>query len=169
MMAVLVLGLVAAQADPGKMESGGKKGGDTIGKHSEGEFAHGPGRHKGMHQGPRLDLTKEQKTQMRGLVVDFLNSTRSARTAKMALKDEKKAMIISGKIDSKRLAAIDEELVKAKAQVMTERLKMKRAKLELLTDEQKDRLGNFMSRKVMKKMHHGKHRGGHRGMHGGGF
>ena len=115
-----------------------------------------------MHCGfyERLGLTKDQKKKIRGLVGVILNDTRSARTAKMALKDEKRAMIISGKIDPKRLAAIDDEMVKAKAQIMKERLKMKRAGLALLTEEQRDRLGDIMSRKVWKKRHSARHRRG---------
>jgi Spy/CpxP family protein refolding chaperone len=165
LIAVLALGLAAAQADPGQMGKGGKRGGDAIGREGGSEFGPGPGWGRGMHRGlyGKLGLTKEQKKEMRALVAGFLDTTRSARTAKMTLKDEKRAMIISGKIDPKRLAAIDEELVKAKAQIMTERLKMKRAKLEMLTDEQKDLLGDFMARKAMKKGHRGKHQGKHGG------
>ncbi len=160
--AVLALGLVAAQADPGQSGKGGR-GGDTIGMQGERGFGPGPGWGHGMHRGLywRLGLTKDQKKQMRALAAEFLDSTRSVRTAKMTLKDEKRTMIISGKIDPKRLAAIDEELVKTKAQIMTARLKMKRGRLELLTEDQRDTLGDLLARKALKK--------GHRGRHGGRF
>ncbi len=158
LIAVLALGVVAAQADPDRPGMGGKRGGEAIGMQGGPGFPPGPGWFKGMHQGlyTRLGLTKDQKKAMRALAAEFLNSTRSARTTKMALKDEKKAMIISGKIDPKRLAEIDEELVKAKAQIMTERLKMKRARLALLTEEQTALLGDLMARKAMKKKHRGR-------------
>jgi len=162
LIAVVALGLVTAQADPRQLAQGGKGGGDRIGIRGERAFSPGPHWRGRMHCGfyERLGLTKDQKKKMRGLVGAFLNDTRSARTAKMALKDEKRAMIISGKIDPKRLAAIDDEMVKAKAQIMKERLKMKRAGLALLTEEQRDRLGDIMSRKVWKKRHRARHRRG---------
>ncbi|MDQ7783250.1 MAG: Spy/CpxP family protein refolding chaperone [Desulfomonilaceae bacterium] len=163
--AVLALGVVVAQAEPLQIARAEKGGGETIGSPGEREFAPGPRWHKGKRFGPyeRLGLTKEQKKDMRALTAAFMNDTRSARTTKMALKDEKKAMIIGGKIDFTRLAAIDDELVKVKGQIMTERLKMKRARLELLTDEQRDVLADFMAKKIMKKKHHGTHHGMHRG------
>lgn len=161
LIAVLGLGLATAQAAPGQLGTGGKKGGDRIGPQLERGFALGSAGGGRMLGGlyERLGLTKEQKKKMRALVAGFLDLTRSARTTKMALKDEKRAMIISGKIDLKRLAAIDGEIVKSKSQVMKERLKMKREKLALLTDDQRDRLGEIMALKASHKRHHGKRRG----------
>jgi Spy/CpxP family protein refolding chaperone len=100
----------------------------------------------------KLKLTDDQLKQMRLAYVDFQDRTRKARNALMGLRDEKKTMLISGKIDQARLAKLDEEAAKLASQVMSEELKMKREHLSSLTPEQADRLADFLSKK---KMSHG--------------
>ena len=54
----------------------------------------------------------------------------------MGLHDEKRTMLISGKIDQAKLAKCDEEITKLAAEVMGEELKMEREQLSKLTPEQ---------------------------------
>jgi Spy/CpxP family protein refolding chaperone len=88
----------------------------------------------------KLKLTEGQLKQMRQLSVDFQSRTRKARTALMGLHDEKRTMVISGKIDLAKLAKLDEEIVKLTSEVMSEDFKMEREQLSTLTPEQADRL-----------------------------
>lgn len=94
-----------------------------------------------------LNLTSQQLQEMRKLRADFQERTRKARTALYALNDEKTAMLSSGKIDMEKLAKIDEEILKAQTDVLRERLKMQRERLKLLSEEQLERLGDFLGRR----------------------
>ncbi len=84
----------------------------------------------------KLKLTDDQQKQMRLAFVGFQDKTRKARIALMTLDDEKKTMLISGKIDQAKLAKLDEDTVKLRAEVMGEELKLKRDNLSMLTPEQ---------------------------------
>lgn len=97
----------------------------------------------------KLKLTDDQLKQMRLAYVDFKDKTRKARNALMGLHDEKKTMLISGKIDQARLAKLDEEIVKLSSEVMAEDLKMKREQLSKLTPEQVNLLADFLGKKEM--------------------
>jgi Spy/CpxP family protein refolding chaperone len=119
----------------------GKRGGPWL--HKKG-FRRAGGR-AGLFK--RLNLTDEQREQMRNLYVQFRENTREARMAAKSLADEKKTMLISGKIDQKKLAELDEAILKSRNEVRKARLKMKRDRLALLTDEQVKRLADFMARK----------------------
>ena len=105
---------------------------------------HGRGHMKGLAE--KLDLTAEQSAQMRNMKAEFLNKTRKARSEMMTLKDEKRAMILTGKIDRNRLAAIDEQIVKSRTEIMTAKLKMRRDRLSILNEEQIGKLGDLFSR-----------------------
>ncbi|HMK33520.1 MAG TPA: Spy/CpxP family protein refolding chaperone [Desulfomonilaceae bacterium] len=113
----------------------------------------------------KLGITDDQKKQIRSLYVSFRDRTRKARTDLMALKDEKKTMLLSGKIDQQKLAQIDDQMVKIKGDLLKERFKLKRDRLALLTPEQLDRVADFMAQKSfrakMKKMHGWKMRSFH--------
>jgi periplasmic protein CpxP/Spy len=119
----------------------------------------------------KLGITDEQKKQFRSLYVGFSDRTRKARTELMALKDEKKTMLLSGKIDQQKLAQIDDQLVKTKTDLLKEKLKFKRDRLALLTPEQLDKVADWMAegsfRSKFKKMHGGGIMHGGGGMHGG--
>lgn len=136
------------------------------------EFA-GPSHHRHSLKAimKKLGITDEQKKQFRSLYVGFSDRTRKARTELMALKDEKKTMLLSGKIDQQKLAQIDDQLLKVKTELLKEKLKFKRDRLALLTPEQLDKVADWMAegsfRSKFKKMHGG---GGMHGgmMHGGG-
>jgi periplasmic protein CpxP/Spy len=113
----------------------------------------------------KLGITDEQKKQFRSLYVGFSDRTRKARTEVMALKDEKKTMLLSGKIDQQKLAQLDDQLVKAKTDLLKEKLKFKRDRLALLTPEQLDKVADWMAEKSFRSKFKARHGGG--GMHGG--
>jgi periplasmic protein CpxP/Spy len=102
-----------------------------------------------------LGLTDEQKKEMRGLLVNFQERTRKARMALASLGDERRTMMMSGKIDEQKLAKIDEETVKVSSELMKERMKMRRDRLALLTQDQITRLADT----VMEKPGHGRGHG----------
>jgi len=97
----------------------------------------------------KLKLTDDQQKQMRLAYVDFQDKTRKARTALMGLRDEKRTMLISGKLDQARLAKCDEDTVKLASEVMAEDLKMKREQFSKLTPEQVNLLADFLGKRPM--------------------
>jgi len=121
----------------------------------------------------KLGLNDEQKNQMRALHVGFKDRTRKARTELMALKDEKKTMLLSGKIDQQKLAQIDDQVVKLVSEVLKEKLKLRRDRLALLTPEQVGKIADWRAEKAFRskwrKMHGGRGHGefGHGGGLGG--
>jgi hypothetical protein len=84
----------------------------------------------------KLGISDEQKKQIRALYVGFKDRSRKARTELRSLKDEKRTMLLSGKIDQTKLAQVDEQIVKFVGDVVRERLKLKRDRLVLLPDDQ---------------------------------
>jgi periplasmic protein CpxP/Spy len=107
----------------------------------------------------KLGITDEQKKQFRSLYVAFRDRTRKDRTELMGLKDEKKTMLLSGKIDQNRLAQIDDQFVKIKSNLLKEKLKFRRDRLALLTPQQLDKIADWMAemsfRSKIDKMHGG--------------
>src|SRR5208283_1932815 len=107
----------------------------------------------------KLGITDEQKKQFISLYVGFSDRTRKARTELMGLKDEKKTMLLSGKIDQQKLAQIDDQLVKVKTDLLKEKLKFRRERLGLLTAQQLDKVADWMAemsfRSKFTKMHGG--------------
>ena len=95
----------------------------------------------------KLKLTDDQLKQMRLAYVDFQDRTRKNRIVLIGLSDEKKGMLISGKIDPAKLAKLDEEITRLASEVMAEDLKMKREHLSKLTPEQVDRLADFLAKR----------------------
>ena len=93
----------------------------------------------------KLGLTDDQKKQLRALTVGFRDLTRKARTDLDSLRDEKKTMLLSGKIDQQKLAQIDDQFVKLRSDIMRERLKMRRDRLALFTPEQIGRLSDWQA------------------------
>jgi Spy/CpxP family protein refolding chaperone len=104
----------------------------------------------------RLGLTDEQKKEMRALFVNFQERSRKTRLSLASLGDERRTMMMSGKIDEPKLAKIDEETVKALSDVMKERMKMRRDRLALLTQDQITRLAEMMMEKPGHGRSHGK-------------
>jgi periplasmic protein CpxP/Spy len=128
---------VAAPGNPGGMES------------------FGPGRHASFVD--KLGLTDDQKSKIRALYVGFHDRTRKAKADLMMLKDEKKTMILSGKVDQQKLAQIDDQIVKVKTELLKEKLKLRRDRLAALTAEQIEKLAQVMAEKAF----HERSRHGH--------
>ena len=82
-----------------------------------------------------------------------------------SLKDEKKTMILSGKIDQQKLAQIDDQIVKLVSDLLKEKLKLRRDRLALMTPEQIGRIADWQAEKAFrskwKRMHHFGARRGH--------
>jgi len=120
------------------------------------------------HHGPSLEaiqkklgITDEQKKQIRALTVGFRDRTRKTRMELMSLRDEKKTMFLSGKIDQQKLAQIDDQIVKLVSDLLKEKLKLRRDRLALLTPEQIGRIADWQAEKafrtkMMKRMHWGR-------------
>ncbi len=166
---VLIIGLLTVASGTYFLASGGPPGPPPHGEpffggppgpppgpppHRGGLFG-GPPPHGGPHGlwgAPpplveKLKLTDDQLKQIRLAYVDCQNQTRKARMALMGLHDEKRTMLISGKIDQVKLAKCDEEIVKLGAEVMSAELKMCRDQLSYLTPEQLDGLADFVGKK----------------------
>jgi periplasmic protein CpxP/Spy len=105
-----------------------------------------------------LGLTDEQKKEMRALFVNFQERSRKTRLSLASLGDERRTMMMSGKIDEPKLAKIDEETVKAESELMRERMKMRRDRLALLTQDQIARLAEMVIDKPGHGRGHGKMR-----------
>lgn len=118
----------------------------------------------------KLGITDAQKKQIRNLYVGFRDRTRKTRMELRSLKDEKKTMLLSGKIDQQKLAQIDDQTVKLVSELMKERLKLRRDRLALLTPEQIDKLADWQAEKafrskMMKRRHWGRKHGAKRRGH----
>ena len=136
-----------------------------------GEFAK-PGHHRPSLEAiqKKLGITDDQKKQLRALQVGFKDRTRKARTDLASLMDEKKTMMLSGKIDQQKLAQIDDQIVKLRSDIMRERLKMSRDRLGILTPEQIGRISDWQAEKGFRSRMHMRHWGRTQGgMHRGGI
>lgn len=115
-----------------------------------------------------LGITDEQKKQIRALYIGFRDRTRKTRMDLMSLRDEKKTMLLSGKIDQQKLAQIDDQIVKLVSDLVREKLKLRRDRLALLTPEQIGRVADWQAARLFRAKMHKMHWGGMRGMHGRG-
>jgi Spy/CpxP family protein refolding chaperone len=116
----------------------------------------------GLDEGPigmlkeELNMTDQQRKQLRMLQAGFLDRTRKARMALMSLKDEHRAMMLTGAPDIKKLAQLDEQEVKLVSEIMAEKFKTRRDRLALLTSEQVEKLSALMAdKRPPHKMHPG--------------
>jgi len=155
----------AAQDNPATPAGSATVGSSDNPSAGPGEFAK-PGHHRPTLEAiqKKLGITDDQKKQLRALQVGFKDRTRKTRTDLASLMDEKKTMMLSGKIDQQKLAQIDDQLVKLRSDIMRERLKMRRDRLALLTPEQIGRISDWQAEKGFRARMHMRHRGG---MHGG--
>ncbi len=170
-LALVIGGLVLVQAaqdvnPAGKGEKSAVKGSATKTDEDSKEYVSKyPPRHSLKAILKKLGITDEQKKQFKSLYVGYRDTTRKARTELISFKDEKKTMLLSGKIDQQKLAQIDDRLVKAKAEFLKEKLKFKRDLLAVLSPEQLEKISDWMAERIflskLKKMHGG-------GMMGGG-
>lgn len=108
----------------------------------------------------KLGITDEQKTKIRALYVGFLDRTRKTRMDLKSLKDEKKTMLLSGKIDQQKLAQTDDQVVKLVSDLLKEKLKLRRDRLALMTPEQIGRIADWQAEKAFRSKWRRMHRGG---------
>lgn len=104
-----------------------------------------------------LGITDKQKKEMRLLYAAFLDRTRKARMTLMGLKDEHRALMLTGTADLKKLAQLDEQEVKLVSEIMTERFKMRRDRLSILTPDQVEKLASIMAERRFPHPKHGGH------------
>jgi len=107
----------------------------------------------------KLGITDEQKPKIRALYVGFKDRTRKTRMDLMSLKDEKKTMLLSAKVDQQKLTQMDEQTVKLVSDLLKEKLKLRRDRLALMTPEQLGRIADWQAEKAFRSKW--------RGMHGG--
>jgi len=126
--------------------------------HRRGESA-GQGHHRHSLQAimEKLGITDQQKAKIRALYVGFQDRTRETRMGLRSLRDEKKTMLLSGKIDEQKLAQMDDQVVKLVSDVLRERLKLRRDRLALMTPKQIERIADWRAEKAFhlkwKRMH----------------
>jgi periplasmic protein CpxP/Spy len=116
----------------------------------------------------KLGITDEQKKQIRALYVGFRDRTRKTRMDLMSLKDEKKTMLLSGKIDQQKLAQIDDQIAKLVSDLLREKLKLRRDRFALLTPEQIGLVADWQAARAFRSKMHKMRWGRMRGMHGRG-
>ena len=161
-MGVMVT-VAGAQEDPGtSFAAPAMQGAAPQSPASSGEVTgkchHGPSLKAIME---KLGITDEQKTKIRALYVGFEDRTRKTRMELKSLKDEKKTMLLSGKVDQQKLAQIDDQVVKLVSDLLKEKLKLRRDRLALMTPEQIGRIADWQAEKAFRSKW--------RRMHGGGM
>ncbi|MBI5252684.1 MAG: hypothetical protein HY912_24575 [Desulfomonile tiedjei] len=92
-----------------------------------------------------IGLTDQQRKDIKLQHVNFMERTRKNRTSIFSLMDEKKNMLLSGKIDQDKMGKLDEEIVKHRIEILKEKLKLERDRLALLKQDQVDRLTELMN------------------------
>ena len=173
MVALLIIGAVAishAQTKPGMPPTSTTTQGTISQPSGPSEELAGPMRrgHSLEAMLKKLGITDEQKKQIRDLYVGFRDRTRKTRMDLMSLKDEKKTMLLSGKIDQQKFAQTDDQIVKLAGDLMREKLKLRRDRLALLTPEQIGRVADWQAERAFRAKMHKMHRGRMGGMHGRG-
>jgi Spy/CpxP family protein refolding chaperone len=159
MVALLLIGAVAtshAQTKPGMPPTPATTQGTISQPPGASEEFAGPMHHRHSLEAmmKKLGVTDEQKKQIRALYVGFKDRTRKTRMDLMSLKDEKKTMLLSGKIDQQKLAQIDDQIVKLVPDLVREKLKLRRDRLALLTPEQIGRVADWQAERAFRsKMH----------------
>ncbi len=168
MVALLTIGTVATsygQAKPGMPPAPGATQSAVSQPAGPSEEFSGPMHHRHSLEAmmKKLGITDEQKKQIRALYVGFKDRTRKTRMDLWSLRDEKKTMLLSGKIDQQKLAQIDDQVVKLVNDLLREKLKLRRDRLAALTPEQIGRIADWQAEKAFRhKMHK---MGWGRGMH----
>ncbi len=139
------IGRIADSKSFGTFRSHMKRGSRGLGKSGRGR--------------PDLGLSDDQKTKMRSFASSFLGGTRKIRTDLYALRDQKKTMMLAGKIDGLKLAQLDEQIVALSTDMIREKLKVKRDRIALLTPDQLGKLADWKAEKAFRSRGKGSHRG----------
>ncbi len=157
MVALLAMGVMVAiagaQDNPGKsFAAPALQGAAPQSPASSGEVTgkwhHGPSQKAIME---KLGITDEQKMKIRALYVGFRDRTRKTRMELRSLRDEKKTMLLSGKIDQQKLAQIDDQVVKLLSDLLKEKLKLRRDRLALMTPEQVNQIADWRGEKAFRE------------------
>ena len=170
---VALLGMCAVVAISSAQSSAGKSSSSPAIQGAAGQPSDPPGesacrchhRHSLKAMLQKLGITDEQKTKIRALYVGFKDRTRKTRMDLMSLKDEKKTMLLSGKVDQQKLTQMDDQTVKLVSDLLKEKLKLRRDRLALMTPEQLGRIADWQAEKAFRskwrRMHGGwmHHRG----------
>ncbi len=159
----VMVAVAGAQEDPGtSFAAPAMQGAAPQSPASSGEVTgkchHGPSLKAIME---KLGITDEQKLKIRAVYVGFEDRTRKTRMELKSLKDEKKTMFLSGKIDQQKLAQIDDQVVKLVSDLLKEKLKLRRDRLALLTPKQIGQIADWQAEKAFRSKW--------RRMHGGGM
>ena len=146
---IAVFAAASSAADNPGMSSGSPvvQGAASQSSEQSAEFHRGPSLEAMMK---KLGITDEQKLKIRALYIGFADRTRKTRMELKSLKDEKKTMLLSGKIDQQKLAQIDDQIVKLVPDLVKEKLKLRRDRLALLTPEQIGRVADWMAEKAFR-------------------
>ena len=145
MMAVFATASTAA--DNPSMSSGSPVVQGAASSETSAQFHRGPSLEAIMK---KLGITDEQKLKIRALYVGFADQTRKTRMELKSLRDEKKTMFLSGKVDQTKLAQIDDQIVKLVSDLLKAKLKLRRDRLALLTPEQIGRVSDWMAEKAFR-------------------
>jgi predicted nucleic acid-binding Zn-ribbon protein len=100
----------------------------------------------------KLGLSEQQVKDLRTKMDDHREQIEKFRTNLTPLMEEKRNMMVSGKINQERLIKIDEEIVKLRSDMLRERLKMERDRLLILSPDQVKRLGELMPKPEQRRM-----------------
>jgi Spy/CpxP family protein refolding chaperone len=161
MAAFFTMGTLTAFAQSAPAASSGApemKGAVSQAGPSDEGVCKGHSRHSLQGLMKKLGITDDQKKQFRALYTSFQDRTRKTRMDLLSIKDEKRTMLLSGKVDQQKLAQLDDQLVKVKSDLLKERLKFRRDRLALLTPEQIGKVSDLMAarafRAKFRMMHH---------------
>ena len=137
-----------------------------------GHRGHGPGHHRG-HHGPRLerlaqqlDLTAEQRQQIRAFRSQAREATREARIDLDDLHESLQEQWASGQPNRQVINVLHQQADALRQTIRQERVRTRIAVLGVLTPEQKTELRQLMAERRERRSH-GRH--GRRGHRGGGF
>ncbi len=100
----------------------------------------------------KLGLSEQQVKDLRTKMDDHREQIEKFRTNLMPLMEEKRNMMVSGKINQERLIKIDEEIVKLRSDMLRERLRMERDRLLILSPDQVKRLSELMPKPEQRRM-----------------
>jgi hypothetical protein len=107
----------------------------------------------------KLGLSERQVEDLRTKMDNHREHMEKFRINIMPLMEEKRNMMMSGKIDQERLIKIDEEIVRVRSDMLRERLKMERDRLLILSPDQVKRLSELMPKPEERRMPSGRRPG----------
>ena len=100
----------------------------------------------------KLGLSEQQVKDLRAKMDNHGTQMEKFRANLMPLMEEKRNMMMSGKINQERLIKIDEEIVKVRSDMLRERLKMERDRLLILSPDQVKRFSELMPKPEERRM-----------------